>query len=85
MHVWQRVAYTTRMAPTAMGARAMYLFLTYFKFAASDSVTTPAPMLGGVSFYRQQARDHSICTIIRTDALLTFTFKDKIHQLTVRE
>jgi hypothetical protein len=48
-------------------------------------VTTPAPLLGGVSFYRQQARDHSICTIIRTDALLTFTFKDKIHQLTVRQ
>lgn len=71
------------MALAAMSARAMYLFLTYLNFAASDSVTTPAPLLGGVSYYRQQARDHSICTIIRTDALLTFTFKDKIHQMTV--
>jgi len=50
----------------------------------ADSTTTPAPPQGGTALYRQQAKDGSTCTLIRTDALLTFTYKDKINEITVR-
>ncbi|XP_065344035.1 lysosome-associated membrane glycoprotein 5 [Cloeon dipterum] len=52
---------------------------TAYPVAASTPTATPE---GGTALYKQYAKDGSVCTLIRTDALLTFSYVDKIKEKT---
>ncbi|XP_059480643.1 lysosome-associated membrane glycoprotein 5 [Neocloeon triangulifer] len=49
--------------------------------AVTGSTPTAVPE-GGTAIYRQYAKDGTVCTLIRTDGLLTFTYVDKIKEKT---
>jgi hypothetical protein len=51
--------------------------------AASTTTTTPIPE-GSSATYILKAPSGTVCTIIRVDALLTFTYRDKVDEETVR-